>query len=225
MYKLILIFLTIFIVSCAQPGRVRIDNVPMYGQPETPRPDFLKKADEDFINKVTAEIGDRKKASTMWYRQGDKYLKERNFDYAMRRYNQSWLLDPDNYQPYWGFGRVMLEQNRFEESIKHLLKANELIDDDYQKVALLSDIGAAYSYAAENEKDKNKKQNYYRLSFNHFTESTKMDSSYGRSWLQWAIALYGAGNYKEAKEKYDVAKSKGEKQENFEKALTQKLLK
>jgi len=37
-------------------------------------------------------------------------MSEGNLDYAMRRYNQSWLLNPNNYQPYWGFGRILLQQ-------------------------------------------------------------------------------------------------------------------
>ena len=94
--------------GCASPtGGQRIDNIPMYGQPEITRPDFLKKADEDFIAKASGGFGgDRKAASDAWIAQADKYMREENLDYAMRRYNQAWLLNPDSYKPYWGFARV-----------------------------------------------------------------------------------------------------------------------
>jgi hypothetical protein len=51
---------------CHGAAANRIDNIPMYGQPEIPRPDFLKKADEDFIKQAVAGLGSREKASEAW---------------------------------------------------------------------------------------------------------------------------------------------------------------
>ena len=113
----------------------RIDSIPMYGQPAIPRPDNLKKADEDFIKEAVAGLGSREAASKAWFAQGEEYMQRRDLDYAMRRYNQSWLLNPGNYQPYWGFGRVMLERGKFEEAIQHLDKAKSLVDDQHGKAA------------------------------------------------------------------------------------------
>src|SRR4029450_7180882 len=73
----------------------RIDNIPMYGQPEIVRPDSLKQADEDFVAKVVAGFGSREKASEAWYTQADEFMRQGNLDLAMRRYNQSWLLNPN----------------------------------------------------------------------------------------------------------------------------------
>lgn len=96
----------IAVSGCATgPTEQRIDNIPMYGQPEIPRPDFLKKADEDFIKQATSAIGSREAASKAWYAEAERFMSQGNLDFAMRRYNQSWLLDPNNYQPYWGFAR------------------------------------------------------------------------------------------------------------------------
>src|SRR5262245_60710293 len=106
----------------------RIDNIPMYGQPAIPRPERLKKTDEDFIKEATAGFGTREAASKAWYAQGEEYMQRRDFDFAMRRYNQSWLLNPNNYQPYWGFGRAMLERGKIDEAIQHLEKAKDLVD-------------------------------------------------------------------------------------------------
>ena len=148
----------------------RIDNIPMYGQPDIERPDILKKADEDFIKKATEGFGNREKASQAWWLQGENYMNEGNFDFAMRRYNQSWLLNPNNYQPYWGFARVLMEQNKFDEALKHLSRAKELIDDPYEEVALLSDIGAAYSFKAQSFtlSESEKRSQYFQLSNEHF---------------------------------------------------------
>jgi hypothetical protein len=75
-----LISLAIVIVGCAtsETGS-RIDNVPMYGQPTTPRPEALHKADEDFIKKASAGFGgSREAASKAWYAEGDRFLRELN---------------------------------------------------------------------------------------------------------------------------------------------------
>src|SRR5437773_459917 len=136
-----------FLASCAPPEQ-RIDNIPMYGQPAIPRPELLKKADEDFIKNATAGSGSREAASKASFSEGEKFMNKGNLDYAMRRFNQSWLLNPNNYQPYWGFGRVMVAQGKFDEAIEYFEKAKQLIDDQYQKAGLLSDTAVAYSWKA-----------------------------------------------------------------------------
>jgi tetratricopeptide (TPR) repeat protein len=189
--------LAMLITACAAPGGVRIDNIPMYGQPEVERPAVLKKADEDFIAKVTATIPDRREASKMWWTQAEKFMAQGDIDYAMRRYNQSWLLDPGNYQPYWGFARVTLEQGKTAEAIDFLSRAKELVDDPYQQVALLADTGAAYTAMAETATGK-QEENYFALANENFTASTKIDPNYANSWRRWAFSLYEQGNYSEA---------------------------
>lgn len=208
MNKLLLTSLLIFLLSSCSGG-VRIDNVPMYGQPEEPRSPEQLKADQVFIETASKEFGGREKASSIWYLRGDKYFAEKNYDYAMRRYNQSWLLNPDNYQPYWGFGRVMLQINEFERSVKNFKKAKELVDDDFQKVALLGDYGAALSYAAVNVKDLTKKQELFDLAEQNFNESTSLDPKYANSWKQWAFSLYQRGRTDDAREKLNKAQELG----------------
>lgn len=193
--KLLFIFLVgILMGGCAASG-TRIDNVPMYGQPEIERPATLKKADEEFIEKVTAGLGSREKASQAWWAEGEKYMNAGNLDYAMRRYNQSWLLNPKNYQPHWGFARVMLEQGKIDDALKYLANAEQLIDDPYQKVALLADIGSAYTMkGAANPA-------YFEKANKKFAESIDLDAKYWGSWRRWAFSLYEQGDYQGAREK------------------------
>jgi len=163
---IVCLYALLFLVGCASSGNSRIDSIPMYGQPEIERPDFLQKADEDLIKKAVQGFGSREKASKAWYAQGDKFMREGNLDFAMRRYNQSWLLNPNNYQPYWGFARVLLEQDEVNDAIKHLEKAELLIDDLYQKVALLADMGSAYTYKGKES------PSYFSKANEKFSEST-----------------------------------------------------
>lgn len=198
--------------GCATgPSEQRIDNIPMYGQPEIPRPDFLKKADEDFIKQATAGIGSREAASKAWFAEAERFMSQGNLDFAMRRYNQSWLLNPNNYQPYWGFGRAMLERDKMNEAIGHLEKAIKLCDDPYQKVAIISDTGTAYSYYAESipSSKGEEKARSFQLANKYFVDGTKLDPSYPNIWERWAHSLYREGKYSESWEKIKKARAIG----------------
>ena len=214
-----------FLSGCATTTGPRIDNVPMYGQPALERPEALKRADEDFIKQASGGFGSREKASLAWWMQGEKYMQEGNLDYAMRRYNQSWLLNPDSFRPYWGFGRVLLQQGQVDEAIKYLEKANLLVDDEYQKVALLSDTGSACSVKANTSADgSSERTKYFSLANRYFEESTKLDSTYANSWRSWARSLYFEGRYAEAWQKVSAARARGAQlPSKFIKALEEKM--
>lgn len=202
-WTLIALLSFLVLTGCMTSGgtKTRVDNIPMYGQPEIVRPDALKQADQDFIAKVEKELGSREEASKRWWAQAERFMNQGNIDYAMRRYNQSWLLDPNNYQPYWGFARVMLEQGKLDQGLKYLEKAEELINDNFQKVALLSDMATAYTYKGKADKS------YFLKANNKFKESIKIDPKYPDSWRRWAYSLYEQGNYSEALKKVEKAKS------------------
>ncbi len=202
-----ILFLSVLIViaGCGSSGGVRIDNIPMYGQPEIPRPAELQQADRAFIASVERGLGSREDASEVWWAQGERFMNEGNFDFAMRRYNQSWLLNPNNYQPYWGFARVSMEKGKIDEAISFLEKAESLIDDDYQKAALLADLGTVYTEKAAGM------PSYFEKANRKFEESTCLDSSYPNSWRRWAFSLYEQKNYEEAREKVKRAQELGAK--------------
>lgn len=214
-----------FLSGCVTTSGTRIDNIPMYGQPVIERPEVLKHADEDFIKQASEVLGGREKASAAWWMEGDKFMSDGNFDYAMRRYNQSWLLNPNNFHPYWGFGRVLLEQGQLDESIKHLEKANLLVDDEYQKVALLADTASAYSVKANSSaSSSDERAKYFMLANRRLEESTKLDPTYPNSWRIWARSLYFEGRFAEAWQKVNAARSRGAQfPPQFIKALEEKM--
>ncbi len=219
---------TLLLSGCViASGDLRIDNVPMYGQPEIERPEELKRADEDFIKQASEGLGGREKASIAWWLQGDKFMSEGNLDYAMRRYNQSWLLNPNSYRAYWGFGRVLLERGQQDESLKHLEKACQLVDDEYQKVALFADTATVYSVKAYRTSldNINERAKYFSLANKYYEESIRLDPSYPNSWRSWARSLFFEGRYADAWEKIRKARSLGapEFPPQFIRALDEKM--
>ena len=88
------------IYGFAQALANRIDDVPMYGKPDTERPASLKELDEKFIAEAVAGAGSREAASDTWWRQAEEFFAQRNFDLAMRRYNQARLLNSKSFRPH-----------------------------------------------------------------------------------------------------------------------------
>ncbi len=60
----------VMLIGCQTTDTVRIDNIPMYGQPEVVRPASLRQADEDFVKEAMKGFSSRREASTAWWRQG-----------------------------------------------------------------------------------------------------------------------------------------------------------
>jgi tetratricopeptide (TPR) repeat protein len=205
------IVLILLLGGCATAPHTRIDNIPMYGQPAIERPAYLKKADEDFIKQAAGGFGSREAASKAWYVQAENFMQQGNLDFAMRRYNQSWLLNPNNYQPYWGFARVVAEQDKLDDAIVHLEKSKTLCDDNYQKVSLLADAGTIYSYKADSipVERHDERARYFTLANQNFIESTTLDPIYPDSWLRWSQSLYREGKCVEAWEKLKRAQFLG----------------
>lgn len=217
--RVVLVVLLSALAACAPPPPYpglkpaaseseRIDDLPMYGQPEIQRPDFLQKADQQFVEDATQRVGGREQASQLWAAEAENYLKERNLHFAMRRYNQAWLLDPQNYKPYWGFGRITLERDQFDKSIGFFDTAKKLCHDDFQRSALLADSATAYSFKAESLAASDPgRQHFFALANQEFEKSVALDKSYASGWRRWTMSLCREGNIAAAKEKAERAQA------------------
>ena len=99
-----------------------------------------------------------------------------------------------------------------------------MIDDKYQKVALLADIGATYTNLAQSGSAEEKSR-LFTLANTNFSEATALDSSYGNAWRRWAISLYEQSDYAGAWEKVKAAKANNARPfpPAFLQALEQKL--
>ena|SRR5690606_8949269 len=97
--------LTLLLAGCGSvlndPRLRSIDQVPMYGGMDRSLVPELKKADEAFIESTSSAYGGRERASKRWVEQGFAFYNRDELDMAMRRFNQAWLLDPNNPEVYW----------------------------------------------------------------------------------------------------------------------------
>lgn len=91
-----------------------INELPMYGLRE--KTEAQKRADEDYIATVTRDGRTREDAAQVaaknaWniFYAGDKRT-------AIRRFNQAWLLDPDNQLALWGFAVTCIDRGQLERA-------------------------------------------------------------------------------------------------------------
>jgi tetratricopeptide (TPR) repeat protein len=184
----------------AQSGKPPLNLIPMYGYPDIEKPEALRKLDEDFIRSVE---GSREEASKRFAGEGWRLLSKSDAANAMRRFNQSWLLNPNNYQPYWGFGALLFAQRKPFEATTHYEKALSLINEESEKPRLLSDAARAYSMQGFIATDKMKSEEFFGRANSLFAEAIKLDPQYGNAYRYWAMSLSVEGNYKMA---WDIVK-------------------
>jgi len=207
------LFITL-LAGCAsvERGDPNIAVTPMYGQPEIPRSEAMKKADADFVAKATAVSGgDRKAASVAWALQAGKFFNAGDRIKAMLRYNQAWLLDENNYLVYWGYGRVQDSIDRQDDAIKYLQQAIALCSDNYQLPGIYSDLGVvlarkAYVMPADSADER---AALFAEADAAIQKSIQLNPNYGNNWRVWCISLVYQGRYKEAAEKLNKAQELG----------------
>ena len=89
--------------KAAQP---RIDELPMYGGMDRAAAAELQASDKKLIVDATQAFGSADKASKAWVSQGYRFYQADQLGMAMRRFNQAWLLNPDNPEVYTGLSLI-----------------------------------------------------------------------------------------------------------------------
>jgi Tfp pilus assembly protein PilF len=142
------------LATSAENQRTRIDEVPMYGGMDRCQVPELKAGDDKFIADVSRHYGSREKASGAWVEQGFKYYQQDNLGMAMRRFNQAWLLNPNNPEVYTGFASVLFDQGKFCEATSMVEKGLSVgrFQDGYLPDAGLVFVGCAMQGAGPDRK-------------------------------------------------------------------------
>jgi tetratricopeptide (TPR) repeat protein len=194
MKQSLLAFLILFI--CFQlNGQVPINEIPMYGHVQ--KTDKLRKIDDEFIQTSIKEFGNRKIASKEYVKFGWRYFYKFDFSTAIKRFNQSWLLDSTNVDTYYGFAAYMKIINDSVQS-KYFRQLAESIDSSKTGLkSYLFSLAYFYEYANQIENAINSHLEYLKIDSN-FTYSLKQlgylymnqnDTSNSLKYLNKAIKL------------------------------------
>lgn len=189
-WLLAMIFAYSFIGTVAAQA---INLLPKYGG--VPKNEMQKVADEKFLTDADSYFkGDRKKAASHVALNGWKYLRQGSFDDAMRRFNQSWLLDSANGSAIWGMAVYQAQTGKVAEAFSLFLEADGLIGDD---IDFQADYARLQGLVGAQNGDSARLQDAYK----RFARVYEKLPQHVPNLLNWAITLYYVGNYPEAWEK------------------------
>lgn len=192
---------------------------------EKPNPISGKKSIPDMRHLTKAEIAHCKIMSDAsadlgwnWYSRGD-------FVEAMSSFNMAWDFNPNNYEPYWGFGLIQgkrassskdpdFAKQYFKQSVKFLIKALALAPKEKRNVISL-DLANAYigSGAIDIHFNKqNKAEDHLKEAVKLVEKVLKTETGNGRAYYLMSIshAFLGKINIKELNLARDYA-SKAER--------------
>jgi len=118
----------------------------MYGNiPPTAK---MQKINEDFIKSVeiegSREDGAKRAVVVAW-----SYFSKGDLKTAMKRFNQAWLLNPNDPEIYFGFGCIAGKKNNFKEEIEMYTRAIG-IDSNY--AFAYSNRGLTYYHKGDTKK-------------------------------------------------------------------------
>ncbi len=114
-YWLIASITTLLTVGTAFAQSLPINQLPMYGERE--KTVEMKNADAELIAAVEKLGLTRPEAAKRAIQTGWSYWEKRDLATAMLRFNQAWLLDPENGNAYHGFALVTSDRRGAPVSI------------------------------------------------------------------------------------------------------------
>src|SRR5258708_8492329 len=110
----------------AQSQDLEPSQVPMYGGQDRQADPVLKGADDALIEESSKAFGSRQLASRRFVDEGFRFYFHDDLSTAMRRFNQAWLLDPNNPGTFYGFASVLNDREMHCDSMRMGERAFEL---------------------------------------------------------------------------------------------------
>jgi Tfp pilus assembly protein PilF len=112
--------MALFAAGTAFAEQLPINQLPMYGGGA--KSDAMKKADEALISSIEKRGISRKEAAKSSIRLAWGYWQKQDVATAMSRFNQAWMLDPENGNSYYGFALVTAVRGGQPSEIERFFK-------------------------------------------------------------------------------------------------------
>lgn len=173
----------------------------MYGG--IPRTPYEKKTDEELIESTLKAYGSKEAAFQKGFEFGWSYFYKGDYAAAMRRFNQCWLINPDDPRVLNAFGMIAEKQGNLKEEIEWYQKGAEKGEPKAQ-----FNLANSYFHGHVIKRNYESAAKWFRLAADQNLE-----------WAQNMIGIfyeYGLGvprNTPEANKWYEKADSNGAKDE------------
>lgn len=186
-------------------SQTNIRLLPKYGDSQKTKEQ--KEADEEFIAIILKRDSTRRKGSENMVRLGFKYL-YRDIKTAMYRFNQAYLLDPENTDIYWGFGAVYMTLGQYQKAKEQY---EEGLNKEPNNTHLLTDYGTYYmaQYYALVPAEKELALQNLDSAITHMTKSYTLDPTDQNTTFKLSIIYWSKNECENAWKYYDECKALG----------------
>ena len=213
--------LMLAIILCTGCSReISANDQPMYGN--KPFTEEQKRFNDQVVNAVIAGAGSKQAALERTIKLAWQYFYKNDPDTAMKRFNQAWLIDPNNDEIFYGFGFLMSVQGKRDDAISLYKKALALNPNHPMALANLARSYKDQAYALYGKKrlaepDAEVKRVlsealmlYEKASQAAISSSalrlTSLDDELSYIYYQWAVALEFNGEYAKAWQKIKLSR-------------------
>jgi tetratricopeptide (TPR) repeat protein len=209
---------TVFFFALNVALAQNINLLPKYGP--NPKNEAQQTADAKFIATVDEYYkGDREKGAEEMAAKGWEALRQKDINNAMRRFNQSWLINNSNGTAIWGMAVIQAVTGHPAEAMKLFTEAERTIG---KNIDFATDYAKAIGVAGVSTKD----TALIHDAFKRFAQVYEKTPEHVANLQNWAITLFLVGNYPEAWKKIqlaEVAPRGSELDQKFIAALKSKL--
>jgi tetratricopeptide (TPR) repeat protein len=158
-----------------------------------------KAADQTLIEAYTKQQGSRREGPEVLVGLGFNYLYQGDIKTAMYRFNQAWLLDPENENAFWGFASVYSTMGELDLALDQL---NEGLKLNPKSSNILTDLGTihmAFFYKTDDEQEYNKGIDLLKQSYNIDSKNTNTIFKLSAAYLKNADCANALRYYNECK--------------------------
>lgn len=176
----------------------QVRQAPMYGGIDRSQNPELFEQDNELIAKATRTFGTREHASEGYIEHGFNYYSKNDLDKSMMRFNQAWLLNPENPYSYLGFALLMNKEEQYCKAYEMFKTANE---KGLKENGFLADYGYTTAECAR-LKNNDEKKLLFKVS-NQLHESALRHSNnklLAYVYQSWAKSYYLQNNLIKARE-------------------------
>jgi hypothetical protein len=188
-------------------SEVTFDQQPMYADLDRDSsPEYISQ-DNDLIAKATRTFGTREHASEGYTEKGFDHYSNNEFDKSMKRFNQAWLLNPENPYPYLGFGLLMNVNKQSCKTYEMFKLAN---DKGLNENGFLADYAYASSQCAL-MKDESEQLELFNISNKLHEQASKTSSKRVLAYVyhSWAKSFFLQKEFNKTDELIELSKSLG----------------
>jgi tetratricopeptide (TPR) repeat protein len=161
-------------------------------------------ADQELIEEYTKQEGTRQKGSEVLVNLGFHYYYQGDIKTAMYRFNQAWLLDPENENALWGFASVYFALGNLSYALEEL---NEGLKLNPKSTKILTDIATIHMALFQNTNDERE----FGKAINLFKQSYAIDPKNQNTVYKLSGAYLMKNDCNKALKYYNECKSLGGK--------------